>query len=146
DAPVSSEDWANPWFPVEAAGGWLLSGITVDDLVISQLSHEVLMEVSRTGFSGRVCNGFGATSTDVFTEPSWPVSVVSTLMSCGDNLDQLESALFEALSRVVEVELSDSGLLLSGDGVTLRFIRPAKSSQGEGGSPVVDPEDHTAER
>lgn len=109
----------------DVLGGWRLTSGSVDGEALPILDdHPVtaILQASEIGGTA-ACNGYGgrlsATGSGVRVE-----ELASTDMACmPDEVMALESAYFAALSRVTQIGVVGEELVMTGDGVELRFTR-----------------------
>lgn len=122
--PASSDGAADGEAPT---GTWALGEATIDGtLAVLRPDAPVTLEiVERDGdtvIGGRICNAWG---TEVTAWPDLDLSQAAwTEMACEDARMSAEEILQPAIWRVTSAEADGEDLVLTGEGVELRFVPP----------------------
>ena len=128
EAPTPSEASGG----VDATGDWRLESGTVDGQAIPLVEDSpVTFTVEGRQIGGTsACNGYG---TELVVEGGelrfgeWS----STMMLCEEPVMAVETAFMQAMARVRAAARDGEALLLTGDGVALRFLPLAPPPMGE---------------
>ncbi|WP_108667331.1 META domain-containing protein [Euzebya rosea] len=107
----------------QAIGQWILLDGTVDGESIALPDGErITMEVTRTQVVGAAaCNQYSATAS-VSGDEMTIGSPTSTRMMCAEDIMSAETAYLAGLQRVTSLDSEGEELVLTGDGVQLRFV------------------------
>lgn len=107
----------------QAIGQWVLLEGTVDGEVIAVPGGEqITMEITRTQVVGAsACNQYSATATIDGGEMTVDAPT-TTRMLCADDAMAAESAYVDGLQRITSLDSDGEELVLTGDGVELRFV------------------------
>lgn len=112
-----------PGEPLDATGTWRLASGTTDGIAIPLLPEypvTLIVEGSRIGGTS-ACNGYGA---ELVVENGRTVlgGLGSTDMACEPEVMASEMAYTAALARVDAAAMDGEALVLSGPGISLRFV------------------------
>ncbi|AXV09319.1 Lipoprotein [Euzebya pacifica] len=107
----------------QAIGQWVLLEGTVDGEAIDVPGGEqITMEITRTQVVGAsACNQYSATAT-IDGDEMTVDAPTTTRMLCADDAMAAESAYIDGLQRITSLDSDGEELVLTGDGVELRFV------------------------
>ncbi len=128
--------------PSDLDGEWLLADATIDGAALAPVDgYPITLEIDGDRIGGNAgCNGFGGS----FTRDGSDVELIDvsiTEMACADPAPmEAESAFIQGLWRVVSIERSGDGLILTGEDVSLTYspVAPTTDASAIGTTWTLD--------